>query len=168
MSDAQTLTDTLKAYYEGAWNAHVDGLNDGYVAAATLDEIRLRHLARVYTAFTDIKSIPQYPALLVLSNRSLLGNWKAGSESWSHALEIGVLEQHQDADVLDSMLKRYVEDVAWALLKAGHFANSLGGYHLVTSVDEGPLESVQINWGPTVDRDGTMTQGASFNLRMEA
>ena len=77
------------------------------------------------------------------------------------------MAQDQDADTLDTMVKRYIEDVVWSLLKAGHFAGDIGGYHLVTATESG-LAAVRIDWGPTIPGSGMMTQDAKLTLRMEA
>ena len=168
MSDAETLVTTLRDYFADNWDAKVDGLNDGYEAATDpVDPIRLRHLAAAYTADRQRKSVPQFPVIGVISHTSRNTNWKADTDDWSHGIMIGVLEQHQDADVLDTMVKRYMEDVIWSLLKAGHFADDIGGYHLVTTTEAG-LADIDIDWGPTIPGSDTMTQDAKLTLRMEA
>ena len=170
MSDAETLVTTLRDYFAATaqWNDKVDTLNDTYQAAtAPADPIRLRHLAKVYIAERKRTSIPQFPVLFILSINSENLNFKEDTDDWSHTVTIGVIEQGQDEDVLDIQIKRYLEDVVWALLKAGHFAGSIGGYHLVINEAAGP-DSLRVDWGETQSGAGTMTQDAKFTIQMEA
>lgn len=169
MSDAETLVTTLRDYFIDNWNAKVDGLNDGYEAATDpQDPIRLKHLAKAFTAERQRTSIQQFPVIYILSTDSWNTNWGQSRDDWSHEVEIGIIEQHQKPDTLDTLLKRYVEDVMWSLLKAGHFAGDIGGYHLVTATEAGTAP-VTIDWGPAMPGGGSMmTQDAKLTLRMEA
>ena len=169
MSDAETLVTTLRDYFAATaqWNDKVDSLNDTYEAAsAPFDPIRLRHLAKVYIAERKRTSIPQFPVLFILSLASQNLNFKEDTEDWSHTVRIGVIEQGQDEDVLDIQIKRYLEDVVWTLLKAGHFAGSIGGYQLVIDEAAGP-DSLRVDWGETLPGAGTMTQDATFTISMK-
>ncbi len=167
MSDAQDLVVAVRDYLVAQFDGKVDQLNDTYKDAdSPVDTVRLRHLGSIFTAERKRSTIQKYPAVYILSNDSRNLNYKSGSDDWSHTIEIGLLEQHQDPDRLDDMIKRYMEDVVWTLLKAGHFADGIGGYHLVVSPDAATADTM-INWGPTIPTSGTMTQDAKLTLRME-
>lgn len=141
MSDTDKLVLAVRDYLVAEWDARIAVINALGGGEPTLEELAFSTISE--TQATRDPTIPAYPALFVLTDRSRVEHWLArdlSADDLSHRVEIDVAVIDQDHETLQRKIWYYLEDVVWYLLKAGHGDDSIP-WHIVGG-------EIEFEWGP--------------------
>lgn len=145
MADVEDLITTVRDYLVDNWTARVaivNGTNENDGNDVTLGDLR-----KAFIAEKALQSVAEFPVLLVLADRSSNQGWHQNDDDYEHRVEISVVATDQDEEKVELAIFRYMEDVLWNLLKAGHFDSTIT-WHMVGETAAHP----QIEWGAILTR----------------
>jgi hypothetical protein len=133
---AEGLVGELKAHIETNLGAKLTALNTEYGDGITLEDRKV-----TYLGIKSLASVPQFPALYVISGTQRFNAWTEESGESKPEVSVGILVEDQDRERLQKRLYRYGRALVELMLEGMAPPSDLDGWNLATD-DEWEIDTV--------------------------